>query len=516
MTPLELQRITSKGGANFSVARQYAPRFQGFINDLEARGYAIDPQQSGGYNPRYISGTRTPSHHAYGRAIDINWTDNARGRPGKIPQELALELAQKHGLNWGGTWKNRDDMHFEVANGDPIPMGQRGLTSFAGLGAQPQPTTGATMAPRNQMPPLVSQMGQPGQPQQQQGGWNLYDALTNPLTMMGLSILGSPTRDVGQGIQTFQQGRAYDDRRAEMARQRMVEEQQQKAFQGAVAGAGDLGPMAPVIQSLGAEKGAPLLAELIQQRTAPPKQTDDQREYEMARSQGFQGSFMDYLTQIKKAGAQVTQLDMRQESAYDKELGTQLATEFVTANRAAAKATRDLANLRVMRTAIDDKNLYTGTGGDTIQGMKKAAETLFGVSVKGTASGEVVQNLASEIAVGNKEKLPGPMSDADRQFLVEMAPSLTKTPEGNRLIIELGMAHKEWEASKAKAVQEFARQNGGRLTAEVYSAIGDLDNQAAERFGGILAKLKSLGGMAPRSPTVGTPIDAYKNRYGLE
>jgi len=33
------------------------------------------------------------------------------------------------------------------------------------------------------------------------------------------------------------------------------------------------------------------------------KTTDDQREYDLAKSQGFQGSFLDYLTTVKKAGA---------------------------------------------------------------------------------------------------------------------------------------------------------------------------------------------------------------------
>lgn len=126
--------IRSKGGAPFRVAAPYAPRFQGLIDDLEASGYSIDPKQSGGYNKRFIDGTKTPSLHSYGRAIDINWTDNARGKPGQIPESLAKELAAKHGLNWGGVWANRDDMHFEVPF-DNTKVANRGLTTFAGLAA---------------------------------------------------------------------------------------------------------------------------------------------------------------------------------------------------------------------------------------------------------------------------------------------------------------------------------------------------------------------------------------------
>jgi hypothetical protein len=118
---MSLKVITSPSGARFTVNAEHADRFQALVNDLEARGYPIKGEQSGGYNPRNIAGTNTPSKHAHGAAIDINWSENARGAPGKIPQELALELAQKNGLTWGGTWKNRDDMHFEVAGAGHSP-----------------------------------------------------------------------------------------------------------------------------------------------------------------------------------------------------------------------------------------------------------------------------------------------------------------------------------------------------------------------------------------------------------
>jgi hypothetical protein len=118
---MALKIITSPSGARFTVNAEHADRFQSLVNDLEARGYPIKSEQSGGYNPRNIAGTNTPSKHSHGAAIDINWSENARGAPGKIPQELALELAQKNGLTWGGTWKNRDDMHFEVAGAGHSP-----------------------------------------------------------------------------------------------------------------------------------------------------------------------------------------------------------------------------------------------------------------------------------------------------------------------------------------------------------------------------------------------------------
>jgi hypothetical protein len=151
---MALKTITSPSGARFTVNAEHADRFQALVNDLEARGYPIKGEQSGGYNPRNIAGTNTPSKHSHGAAIDINWSENARGAPGKIPQELALELAQKNGLTWGGTWKNRDDMHFEVAGAGHSPNDGHDHGPRA-----PAPTTPAPSGEQPVIPQLASLFG---------------------------------------------------------------------------------------------------------------------------------------------------------------------------------------------------------------------------------------------------------------------------------------------------------------------------------------------------------------------
>jgi len=201
-----------------------------------------------------------------------------------------------------------------------------------------------------------------------------------------------------------------------------------------------------------------------------------------------------------------TQISMQEESAYDKSLGGKLAEEFIKTQDGGGDAQHAMANLDVMQQALADPNLYTGTGGQTVQALKRAGETLFGVPVKGTASGEVAQSLGTELALGNREKLPGPMSNADREFLVEMGPSLSKTPEGNRLIIEIAMASKRWQIAQAEAAREYAGQNQGRLDAGWYAYKHNLDKAAAQEFGALFDKIKGLNVAAPRSPTVGTGL----------
>ncbi|MGD9724526.1 MAG: M15 family metallopeptidase [Pirellulales bacterium] len=136
---MKLKTITTAGGARFTVDADYADKFLGLANDLEASGYPIKGEQSGGYNDRNIDGTNTKSNHAYGRAIDINWTDNARGKRGTIPEELARNLADKYGMTWGGGWNNRDDMHFEIPGGNHT----HGTQVAAAPSATPAPSSDA-------------------------------------------------------------------------------------------------------------------------------------------------------------------------------------------------------------------------------------------------------------------------------------------------------------------------------------------------------------------------------------
>jgi hypothetical protein len=146
-----LSRITTQSGAKFSVADKHVDRFSGLLRDLEAAGVPIDPESSGGYNDRNIAGTNKKSYHASGSAIDINWNENARGKPGKIreivPPDKLREIAAKHGLKWGGDFKgNPDDMHFEVdPKLDPKPVAERGLTRVAGLEGAKMPGQSGTM-----------------------------------------------------------------------------------------------------------------------------------------------------------------------------------------------------------------------------------------------------------------------------------------------------------------------------------------------------------------------------------
>ena len=207
----ELFKIRTNGGVPFTVGKDYAPQFTGLLNDLEGRGYAIKPEQSGGYNYRNIAGTNTLSHHATGQAVDVNWDQNARGTAGNIDPAVARELAQKYGMTWGGDWKNPDPMHFEIG-GTPTRVADA-------TGSIPQ-------APTSE-PAVMNDAGpQPILPKQGPGMGGLLDGLENavasPLFQFGAGMAGAGSKGLGigggfaEGAQSAGKGYEYAKQKREL------------------------------------------------------------------------------------------------------------------------------------------------------------------------------------------------------------------------------------------------------------------------------------------------------------
>jgi len=111
---IPLVTLTTKSGKSFEVAKALAPRFQGFVNDLESTGYKI--RAIGGYRPdeqKNADGKGPMFSHPYGAAIDINPDTN--GPFGTYNTDLpgnVEALGKKYGLGWGKKFK--DAMHFSA------------------------------------------------------------------------------------------------------------------------------------------------------------------------------------------------------------------------------------------------------------------------------------------------------------------------------------------------------------------------------------------------------------------
>lgn len=109
-------------GARITVDRLTVPIWRA-VEDIFARyRYTIRRADTGAYNCRQITGGSGYSLHAYGIAVDVNWSTNPYGPrlitdfpPGAIREIEALNVNGQPVLRWGGRYSgNRDAMHFEV------------------------------------------------------------------------------------------------------------------------------------------------------------------------------------------------------------------------------------------------------------------------------------------------------------------------------------------------------------------------------------------------------------------
>lgn len=94
------------------------------LDELPAKFDAYLFPSAGTYNCRVIAGTKRPSVHGAGIAIDIAlkhahyWRWGKPGADGhyrfrnSIPKEI-VDIFEKHGFIWGGRWYHYDTMHFE-------------------------------------------------------------------------------------------------------------------------------------------------------------------------------------------------------------------------------------------------------------------------------------------------------------------------------------------------------------------------------------------------------------------
>lgn len=130
--PGTARRITMRHGSCGLVLAHLALRFNDLIErlDLPGKGDAVD---EGGHSYRPITGGTSPSQHATGTAVDLNWRRHPYGVPTAhtftvkqrdlIHQWLAHTYVADHTrvVEWGGDWPSHpgstaspDAMHFQL------------------------------------------------------------------------------------------------------------------------------------------------------------------------------------------------------------------------------------------------------------------------------------------------------------------------------------------------------------------------------------------------------------------
>lgn len=199
--------------------------------------------------------------------------------------------------------------------------------------------------------------------------------------------------------------------------------------------------------------------ELEQMRSPQPKATDDIREYQFAQQQGFDGTFQDYMTSNRKAGATNVNVGLGSDK-YRDERDKQRAVRMGALQESEDGARRSMNALDIMDKAMKDPAFYSGAMANQVQFLKRVASGL-GMDAEGIDSMETFNAMSKSAAldaIGGS--LGSGFSNADRDFVIEQVPNLGNTPQGNQRLIEVQRKLAERKIQIAELARAYEARNG--------------------------------------------------------
>jgi hypothetical protein len=118
-----------------------------------------------------------------------------------------------------------------------------------------------------------------------------------------------------------------------------------------------------------------------------PEKPSDQLGYELAKSQGFPGTFIDYKTGLANAGAARTSLNVQNQLPFKEQIQKEAASGLMKNFETLQNVPSALANMDKM-VALSKQPIYAGVGGETKLQIAKLFNNNFGTNI----SPETVKN----------------------------------------------------------------------------------------------------------------------------
>lgn len=196
---------------------------------------------------------------------------------------------------------------------------------------------------------------------------------------------------------------------------------------------------------------------LAREDRAANRPTDAQRNYNLAKQQGYTGSFMDYQA-ATKAG---TTVNVGAEKAYDQSVGKAYGETMIDLQKSGRNAAATLNSLNVLDNSMSSPNFYSGSGGELVTRARKAAVALGISDAESAAPNELFGKVANKLILdASGGSLGSGFSNADREFITNTVPNVANTPEGNKQIIGMSRAIEQRKIEVAKMARDYARQYG--------------------------------------------------------
>ena len=253
------------------------------------------------------------------------------------------------------------------------------------------------------------------------------------------------------------------------------------------------------LKKLQVEKAMIEIDALRNPRIAP---TDDMREYEFARQQGYRGSFQQFMTDMKRAGASNTSVTVGGEPS-DGEL-----------RKGLDKAEAELWGEYKKQGAVSggmgqDFEVLDELMKSAPQGMLQGrlAEMFPGFS----SAGDAFQSIVKRIAPTLRAPGSGATSDIEYDGMLKSLPALRNKPEANVMIGEIMKAKAALNMQRSDIVTRY--QTGEISASDARRMIGEIDKRSI-----MTPEMKrALAGIGPAdttAPVAGDVVDGYRFNGG--
>lgn len=248
-------------------------------------------------------------------------------------------------------------------------------------------------------------------------------------------------------------------------------------------------------------------------RMAQSSPTDIQRNYNVAKNQGYQGSLLDYQKELRAQ----TNVTLSSEKAQDQVVGKAYGEQFVETQKAARTAGDSLNRIRTMEKLIENPNFYSGAGAGLVTQLKQIGVKLGGDPAAASAN-EMFSSLSNKLVLDDLGgSLGTAISNGDRDFISGTAATLANTPAGNKEILFLAKKMAERKVEVSRLARQYAGKNGGRLDAgfdEQMQSWAEANPLLSEKDLARISGAASGEAAPPPPPRRGDMLDGFRFKGG--
>lgn len=226
------------------------------------------------------------------------------------------------------------------------------------------------------------------------------------------------------------------------------------------------------------------------ERDGQPKPTDDMREYEFAKSQGYGGTFQEFVLTQKRAGAPSVTTNVgpneQADAAFLQKLDAAEGDTFSELLKSGPTVQQNAGNIGILEQQL--ANTPQGAQGAWVQFAGS-----LGLPVEGVSDVQAAQATINALVPEQRTPGSGPMSDADLALFKQSLPQIINQPGGNQLIIARMKAINAYQAEMAKIANAVVARQMSR--ADARKAMAAVPNPL-EGYKAEIAKI----GQAPAAP----------------